>query len=306
MSADGQNLESLVRFIEEIEAPEGFKVVHREKVYEDGVQIAELDIQVKGKIRTSEFSWLIECRDRPSDGPQSGAWIEQLLGRKQRFHFDRVTAVSTTGFSAGAIAFAQDHRIELREVKTLSREAFSDWLLLRFITRSERRYGLDHALLVIDEGEPTERKLATQNVVESGEQHILRSTSTGAISTVAEAFMGAMQLQPDDHFEGLQPNGDGRHVRLNVEYTNDDDHFVVDTIEGPVRIRGIAFVGTLDLREEILPLVETKEYKITGSGQLISQTAIFQSMQFQDMELAFELHRLGESGATHVTLRRVK
>jgi hypothetical protein len=100
MANDGKKLEQLVAFVEEVLLPAGMKVEARRLVYdEDGFLIAELDIEITGKVGSTDFSWLIECRDRPSSGPAPASWIEQLYGRKDRFNFNKVTAVSTSGFS---------------------------------------------------------------------------------------------------------------------------------------------------------------------------------------------------------------
>ena len=96
MSNPGRALEDLVKRFEDSLAPSGFKVTTRERVYnEKGEQIAELDVLITGEGKR----WLIECRDRPSEGPAPVAWIEQLVGRRRRLGFDRVFAISTTGFS---------------------------------------------------------------------------------------------------------------------------------------------------------------------------------------------------------------
>ncbi|MGH7180771.1 MAG: restriction endonuclease, partial [Nitrospiraceae bacterium] len=116
---------------------EGFKVTTNDRVFnDDGVQIAEFDVLIQGKIGTSDFQWLIECRDRPASGAAPTAWIEQLVGRRTRFNLNKVTAVSTTGFSAGTPEFAQAQGIELREVRALTPEHFADWLELRYITNT--------------------------------------------------------------------------------------------------------------------------------------------------------------------------
>jgi hypothetical protein len=65
-------------------------------------------------------NWLIECRDRPSQGPAPGSWLEQLAGRKRRFKFDKVIAVSTTGFAPGAWQFAESEGISLRSVQRIA------------------------------------------------------------------------------------------------------------------------------------------------------------------------------------------
>lgn len=117
----GKSLEQLVRSIEEFLLPKGFKVEPNEKVFDDsGNQIAEFDITISGTVGSSSIRWLIECRDRPSEGAAPGSWIQQLSGRKQQFKFDKVFAVSTTGFSPAAVNAAESGNIVLRTVETVN------------------------------------------------------------------------------------------------------------------------------------------------------------------------------------------
>src|SRR6266550_564747 len=121
MGSDGKQLEGLVSFVEKTLLPQGFEVKTNERIYNDeGIQIAEFDIEIHGKVGSTTIAWLIECRDRPGQGPAPGSWIEQLVGRRIRFGFNKVTAVSTTGFAVGAVQFARSQGIELREVTALN------------------------------------------------------------------------------------------------------------------------------------------------------------------------------------------
>lgn len=135
MPNTGKLLEGFVERIERLLLPFGFTVLPNEKVYnDDGIQIAEFDIEISGKVGTTNFKWLIECRDRPTQGAAPGSWIEQLVGRRERFNFDKVIAVSTTGFAEGASQFAKDKGIEIRTVTEASIEQISDWFLMNEIT----------------------------------------------------------------------------------------------------------------------------------------------------------------------------
>ncbi len=117
MSTTGQQLEQLVARIERQLLPSGFTVrTNVLKRDENGIQVAEFDVVISGTVDSPACSYLFECRDRPSKGPAPASWIEQLYGRKKRFRFDRVTAVSTTGFAKPAIAFARSSGILLRSV----------------------------------------------------------------------------------------------------------------------------------------------------------------------------------------------
>ena len=124
---NGKRLEMLVAEIEKIVAKAGKTVEVNKRFYNDqGVQIAEFDIFITFLSDLGEHKWLIECRDRPSQGTAPGSWIEQLIGRKILHHLDRVIAVSTTDFSPGAKHWADKGNIELRTVTQA--EAPERWL----------------------------------------------------------------------------------------------------------------------------------------------------------------------------------
>jgi len=73
-----RQLEGLVAFVERVLLPQGFEVRTNERVFnEDGIQIAEFDIDVQ-ESRLDRIAWLIECRDRPADGPAPSSWIDNL------------------------------------------------------------------------------------------------------------------------------------------------------------------------------------------------------------------------------------
>ena len=120
MRDNGKQLEGLVALIEKLHLPPAFDVKTNERVFYQGIQVAEFDIEIRGRLGTTDVVWLIECRDRPTEGPAPASWVEQLVGRRTRFGFNKVTAVSTTGFAKGASDFAQKEGIETREVRTLA------------------------------------------------------------------------------------------------------------------------------------------------------------------------------------------
>ena len=117
----GRELERLVEEIERCLLPSGFEVALNQSAFNaEGDQIAEFDIVISGRLGSSQVKWLIECRDRPSRGSAPVSWIEQLVTRKARFNFDKVIAVSTTGFSSAAIELADASGISLRSVQRLT------------------------------------------------------------------------------------------------------------------------------------------------------------------------------------------
>lgn len=306
MASDGKHLEALVAYIEKRLLPEGFTVATNERVFNDeGIQIAEFDIEVRGKVGSTAIAWLIECRDRPTSGAAPGSWIEQLVGRRTRFGFNKVTAVSTTGFAAGATEFALMQGIELREVKALSPEEFSDWLQIRHIHHIERQTTLIHASLLIDESEPDGKRQALAEFLgkTDGSDVLLKSSKSGDTTTPAYAFSSAAG-EIDSLFDDLVANGPEKRIHLQANYA-EDDHFAVDTTEGPVRLRAIVFDGELRLKENLVPLAITAEYRNSDTGEVVSQVASFAPQSIHGMKFSTEMHKLGDTGETHVILRRL-
>lgn len=305
MSSDGKQLETLVAFVERELLPRGFVVKSNERVFNDeGIQIAEFDIEVNGKVGTTTIFWLIECRDRPGHGAAPGAWIEQLVGRRARFGFNKVTAVSTTGFAAGAVDFAKHQGIELREVTSLDPAEFKDWLHITEMLQVRRVTDLKHATIFLSPTEPEDFKKAAMDVIASanGSDAILTSSSSGARANLTQAFFGAVQ-STEDAFRDVVV-GKASKVRLVSNYL-DKDHFLIETALGLVRVTQIEFFGELRLEETLVPVVKTAEYRHASTGEPISQFAAFAPQSILGMNVALELHRIADSGETHVTIRRL-
>lgn len=307
MKSDGKQLETLVSFVEKTLLPQGFDVKTNERVYNDeGIQIAEFDVEVRGKVGSTKIAWLIECRDRPSQGPAPGSWIEQLVGRRIRFGFNRVTAVSTTGFAEGVHEFAQREGIELREVKALKPEKLTQWLAMSHFVFVQHVTKLEHATVFAQEGETDNRRFALIDLMStlSHDSKFLRSTKTGDVVTAREAFLGAVS-GIGTLFDDLSSDSPSKKIRLHAQYPDDEDHFVVDTAVGPIRIADILYLGELYVQETLVPLSLTAEYREAKTGEVISQVASFAPHAIHGKMFSFEMHHIAESGETHVTLRKV-
>lgn len=306
MRNDGRTLENLVSFVEKRALQQGLELLANERQYNaDGVQVGEFDLQVKGRVGTTDMRWLIECRDRPSDGPQSGAWIEQLVGRRDRFGFNKVTAVSTTGFAAGAVEFAHQKGIELRTVEAMAPEFFS-WLMMPAIHAETRRSTLLHA----DFG--TANELSEEVVAAllrdlTGvrcDAKMLRAPD-GGLHSLAEAFSACVSTL-ELAWEGVEPNGPSRAVRVDAAYP-EGNRYTIELPSGIFELAVIYFQGEVSLTREDLPLLTTSEYRqVQEGGRVISQVAAYAPQTINGMKMAVEAHHMGDSGETHIVMRRVE
>lgn len=303
MTKDGKALEELVAFVERELVPAGFTVEANAKVYDEGVQIAELDIVVKGRVGSTDFSWLIECRDRPSAGAAPRSWVDQLIGRRQTLGFNKVTAVSTTGFSAGAKAVAAAHGIELREVAAMTPGQFEWMVPQHFTSRLHRRHmeRLDFIFatkLPPDKETALNEKLAT---VTAGEL-LLRSSTSGEWRTGLDVWNSAPM---EEMFASILPNAPPTKIAFELHYA-EDDHFILETSAGDIPVMIIRLTGNLEVSEEARPQVEALEYRHVATGEPISQRASFAPVSVGNASFALEFHKVVATGETHVLLRRKK
>lgn len=76
-------------------------------------------------IRRGDHLTLVECRDH--DHPQNVQWIEELIGRRQSLGAHAVVAVSSSGFTKGALAKAGKHRVPVRDLHRLTDAEVKAW-----------------------------------------------------------------------------------------------------------------------------------------------------------------------------------
>lgn len=303
MCNTGKLLESFVKQIEQILLPQNISISPNEKVYnDDGVQIAEFDIEIEGKVGTTKFKWLIECRDRPTQGPAPGAWIEQLVGRRDRFNFDKIIAVSTTGFSEGANAYAKESGIEIRTVTETDVDKISDWFPLDKIRLRKRGGILEDAHLIIDKDESEDTRNALREILKENNSNakLLLSTETGDHISVSTAFIIAA-ASVDGLYDELSSRGGSKKIKLRTIYPEDNSHYVVETKQGNVRIREILFQGEITLKIEAIPLATVKQYSNISSNEDIVTTASFNfNVDGRTLELSF--NKIADTGETHILL----
>jgi hypothetical protein len=85
-------------------------------------QPRQIDVSIRN---THGALTLVECRDHKS--PQDVQWIEELIGRRISLAAQSVIAVSSSGFTSGAVAKGKAHGITLRELEQLTDDEIIGW-----------------------------------------------------------------------------------------------------------------------------------------------------------------------------------
>ena len=300
---DGKELEKFVARLEQALLPAGFSVSLRDRRFNAaGVQIAEFDIVATGFLGSSKVTCLIECRDRPSEGAAPASWIEQLVGRRERFGFDKVLAVSTTGFAPGAIDYAANSRIDLRIVNSLTPLDIAHWFLPESLTVIRQETRLEDVRFVIPDFEEPARIAAFQSTLpgKGGESLFLRSQVGGEAVSPATAFHAVVQSRGD--LWPTEPvDGWSRSVQITVDYPVGDRYEVVTAV-GNIEIPQIVFTGVLRVTFNAVP-VAIAGYSDVADDKDIAQSASVE-VPMADGPLILSFDKMGVDGETKVSIRK--
>jgi hypothetical protein len=204
------------------------------------------------------------------------------------------------------VEYAESERIELREFAVLTPEEVYSWLQLSTFKFLNNLHDLRNLRLFAHSSAPEGACEALKRAVSNKDEgRLLWSIKKNQYISPADAFISAVSEIPDS-FQDLTPNGPAKTVELRVEYVGENDHFVVVTDIGNVRIGAIEYRGYILIKEEEVPLAYLGEYRAPRGEKAISQVASFEPKNFGFGEVAIEIHRFVESGKGQVVLRRVK
>jgi hypothetical protein len=123
MTKESDNFEKQITRIHEFLEGSNADVTWNEKIPDpdNPSQPRQIDFTIKN----SESFTMGECRFRK--GPEDVQWIEELIGRKISLQADGVIAVSSSGFTEGAIRKASAHGIILRNFFEITDKELESW-----------------------------------------------------------------------------------------------------------------------------------------------------------------------------------
>lgn len=247
-----------MRDVESIFLPLGFDISSNERIIDDeGNQIAEFDLIISGKLGTTQINWLIECRDRPSSGSAPSSWIQQLIGRRSVYGFNKVTAVSTTGFSKSAIDAAQKGLIEIRSVKDLDPDSMSKWFKTEFLTFRKTETKLKNVNFLIP-GLPESIENQPKELHRSYEKQLSHTSETELFSLL-EIWRYTMNRLPDFGID-IEPNKEPIPKEYTVVYPDPKYRFMINLQGNEYQIEGAIFSVDIKVIETLIPISKTTQY----------------------------------------------
>lgn len=297
---DGKSLEELVSELERVAAGAGRKVEIRRKLFnENGVQLAEFDIIVSTGEGDHKVEWLIECRNRPSQGAAEVSWIEQLYGRMHLNGFTRAIAVSTTGFSPSAIYYAQKGNIELRLAEELSRPEM--WLCNTLITQSKTGFFSTMQINPVDTSDQM-RDFLNKHLPYRANELLLHFESLPDPVKPIDVFEKTCLDDAYDIYAGLNA-GESKPVQV-VYFSEGGSLGAVscNIHNATILLHSIVLLGSVRIDEHEEPFTSINAIKEAKEETLIGQRISINSSTENYNEIVF-LETVNEDGSRKIALK---
>ncbi len=229
----------------------------------------EVDVAVRARVGTEERLIIFECRDRSR--VEDVTWIEQLATKQRSVRANAVVAVSSAGFSAAARRLADHESITLREISRLAAGELFEWLGARELCLRLRRLEMHRVSLDLDPESEESVQLSQDAVAAlnsaSMESLILRRKQSGEFASLGDLWRTIRELP----FERSLGPGERQNVRLNLNYSNPDDRFQIETDTEPIDIVKATIYGTFWYTDELVPTQQAFRYR--EAGEVIAENA---------------------------------
>jgi hypothetical protein len=128
--------------------------------------------QIYITIKRGGWTTFIECRDHQS--PQDVNWIEELYGRKSLIGANAIMAVSSSGFTSTAKAYAKHAGVFLRELNAVNEGEVPSWGKVSMLSHSY--YSFNGLKLIIQGWQPTKTPKLTDAAAKERPIHDLLRT----------------------------------------------------------------------------------------------------------------------------------
>lgn len=260
---DWKQFERLVARIEADAGPLGLKVLSPDRIpCKITGRLREVDASVRTTIGTTNVLITIECRKRRPK--QDVTWIEQLATKKHAIGASRTIAVSSSGFSDGAVTAARYHGIDLRRLTDVSTDEINRLMRLDFVLFTHKRCALARVALRFFRS--SKWSIPDQNKVDlilprttDTRRHIFKNTKSAASWSLNDLWLQLQQAT--DPFSGIA-KGCAPVVRTACfPYPG---NVTIRTPKGPRKLGDVLLSVALWLEVEQVTIDEAKKIEYAG------------------------------------------
>lgn len=295
MPRKGRDLEKLVETLENILGSKNISVTSPDFLTGHNSKAKrEVDIS----LRSNNTLVMIECRDRKNIDDVT--WIEQLVTKQQDVKADKVVAVSSSGFSAGAKNTAQRFDIELRTMNQINLENVSHWFQAKELTQYIRRATLRN--IEVDFKMPKnnfdkEKHNELSIIFNNLDINTLFFERVSDNSQVDIAGIWDI-LNKEEIYNNIAVKQEKVLRNIRVRFgSNFQLRFL--TSDGYLDIDNILFNAELWIEVEKYPVSSVKNYQ--NSNNILSQNIGFQ-VEFLGKPKTIGLHKVQKSGELYLSI----
>ena len=301
MPRKGRSLEKLVAFLEKTLGPQGIKV--KSPDYIRGCiskSLREIDISLRSHTGSSEILVIIECRDRK--GTEDVTWIEQLPSKREDVGAHKAVAVSSTGFSSGAINMAKVKDIELRTLEEVNPHEILLWFGFEELTVLNYHINFKHVSI----------KLSVPKSVSVEVSPEVHSSVSAVFDINAPIFvrkkdgnkvslLDIWKMVPNSIYDDITPGQSKTKKIIRLNFPDEEERFQILTVTGLIDIEHFIIYAEIWIEIKKRPLTSVRFYR--DEDKILTKTAEFQ-LEHQNVPYSLELHKLVESGEQVITIRR--
>ena len=301
MPRKGRSLEKLVAFLEKTLGPQGIKV--KSPDYIRGCiskSLREIDISLRSHTSSSEILVIIECRDRK--GTEDVTWIEQLPSKREDVGAHKVVAVSSTGFSSGAINMAKVKDIELRTLEEIDPNEILLWFGFKELTVLNYHINFKHVSIKLSVPKSVSVEVSPEvhsslpPVFDINAPIFVRKKDGNKVS-----LLNIWKMVPNSIYDDITPGQSKTKKIIRLNFPDEEERFQILTVTGLIDIEHLIIHAEIGIEIEKRPLRSVRFYR--DGDKILIQTAEFQ-LEHQNVPYSLELHKLVESGEQVITIRR--
>ena len=302
MAREGRDLEKLVAILEKNLGPEGIRVTSPDYIVgKESKSRREVDITLRGQVGSTSVLIIIECRDQK--GNEDVRWIEEIASKRKDVGANRAIAVSSSGFTAGAINLAQANDIELRTLEQVDPNEILLWFDFSHITGHKRQVNILHTEIQIANLEKVDVQLHPDfvNWIKKDRNTIepvfYRKGENNPVSLLDIWWL----IPQDKSYANIVPGSPKTICKITLNFPEEQYRYQLQTVDGYIEIESIDFYAELWISIEKLSLAAIKEYR--NNSETVAQTADFVEFNHMGRNMIFSLHRYPEAKRQVISLR---
>lgn len=251
--SEWRRFEEMVANIERALAPYGAVITSPDHLPDlVSGQLREVDASIRFQIGSTPILITVECRRRGAI--QDLTWIEQLASKKENIGASATLAVSSSGFSAGALEMAKRRGIETRTLTDVTGQEAADWV--KGITVVIEFQQWTFAKISVETANDSDAALAVQYLNKQIEDQNYEAILAYRRSDRDPLILGEIGSRFME--EGTFPKIPGIIGIGKVIF--DDQEFFIPTTEGTVAVKSFEIQVKIVSTQRPTPLVQAFEY----------------------------------------------